>query len=479
MARNSNTSLRLLVLQLSLLVVGSVFLLFGRGCSVPIVTPIPVVVEAFVLPSSAPKTAGRSSTRTTTTIAERQPSTTALSAVSALVRKAKEAELRQQIQDEGIPEAVMAHYKRIQQAAVVGTKEKKTNDPVTGAVEEEPVLAMGPLQTNLTRRKGTITVIAEYKRKIADGANGYLRVDGTGSSSSSSSTSSSPATATADGNVVEVVPVATNAPELLSAEFREFGAGGIAILADARMGGCTYHDLQLFVDEQRRAINDVPGPVPIINSDIIIDELQVAQSAAIGVAAITLDYALLATTTSSGTSADGGEVTLEAEDNNESVLGTLAQAAHAVHLEIIIAVRSKEEVQHAIAIMDRYVGREVPFMLSVVNTDGVDAKVAVMDTLLHDTTSATSPHRITLIANILHQSDQGLAEVEETWALRDQGFHVAWISDALYKAGNDASEHPGAIIKSMAAKSSVRWASPVAKSGRGEGAREYLGDIMM
>ena len=472
MARNSNTSLMLLLIQV--LVVGSVFLLFGSGSGV---TPIPVV-EAFVLPSSsAPKTADRSSIRTTTTIAEIQQSTTALFAVSALVRKAKEAELRQQIQDEGIPDAVMTHYKIIQHAA----KKKTTNDPVTE--EEEPLLAMGPLQTNLTRRKGTITVIAEYKRKIADGANGYLRVDGTGSSSSSSSTSP---VSNAEGKYVEAVPVATNAPELLSAEFREFGAGGIAILADARMGGCTYHDLQLFVDEQRRAINDVPGPVPIINSDIIIDELQVAQSAAIGVAAITLDYALLATTsTSSGTSGDGGadgdEVTPDAEaDNNESVLGTLAQAAHAVHLEIIIAVRSKEEVQHAIAIMDRYVGREVPFMLSVVNTDGVDAKVAVMDALLHDTTSsATSPHRITLIANILHQSDQGLAEVEETWALRDQGFHVAWISDALYKAGNDASEHPGAIIKSMAAKSSVRWASPVAKSGRGEGAREYLGDIMM
>ena len=466
MARNSNTSLMLLLIQV--LVVGSVFLLFGSGSGV---TPIPVV-EAFVLPSSsAPKTADRSSIRTTTTIAEIQQSTTALFAVSALVRKAKEAELRQQIQDEGIPDAVMAHYKIIQQHAAA---QKKKTDPVTE--EEEPLLAMGPLQTNLTRRKGTITVIAEYKRKIADGANGYLQVDGTGSSSSNSSPSP---VSNAEGKYVEAVPVATNAPELLSAEFREFGAGGIAILADARMGGCTYHDLQLFVDEQRRAINDVPGPVPIINSDIIIDELQVAQSAAIGVAAITLDYALLATTTSSDSSS--GDEATDAEDNNESVLGTLAQAAHAVHLEIIIAVRSKEEVQHAIAIMDRYVGREVPFMLSVVNTDGVDAKVAVMDALLHDTTSsATSPHRrITLIANILHQSDQGLAEVEETWALRDQGFHVAWISDALYKAGNDASEHPGAIIKSMAAKSSVRWASPVAKSGRGEGAREYLGDIMM
>jgi len=477
MARNNNTSIMLLLIQL--LVVGSAFLLFGSGSGA---TPIPVI-EAFVFPSSSPKKAyisSSSSSSSSATIAKSKPqyppaltptSTTALFAVSALVRKAKEAELRQQIQDEGIPDAVMAHYKIIQQHA----KKKTTNDPVTE--EEVPLLAMGPLQTNLTRRKGTITVIAEYKRKIADGANGYLRVDGTGSSSSSSS-STSPVS-NAEGKYVEAVPVATNAPELLSAEFREFGAGGIAILADARMGGCTYHDLQLFVDEQRRAINDVPGPVPIINSDIIIDELQVAQSAAIGVAAITLDYALLATTTSSDSSS--GDEATDAEDNNESVLGTLAQAAHAVHLEIIIAVRSKEEVQHAIAIMDRYVGREVPFMLSVVNTDGVDAKVAVMDALLHDTTSsATSPHRrITLIANILHQSDQGLAEVEETWALRDQGFHVAWISDALYKAGNDASEHPGAIIKSMAAKSSVRWASPVAKSGRGEGAREYLGDIMM
>jgi indole-3-glycerol phosphate synthase len=79
----------------------------------------------------------------------------------------------------------------------------------------------------------------------------------------------------------------------------------------------------------------------------------------------------------------------------------------------------------------------------------------------------------------LHRSDKGLAEVEEAWECRDKGFNCAWISEALYKAGNSASEHPGAIIKSMVAKASVKWASPVARSGRGEGAREYLGDILM
>jgi hypothetical protein len=31
----------------------------------------------------------------------------------------------------------------------------------------------------------------------------------------------------------------------------------------------------------------------------------------------------------------------------------------------------------------------------------------------------------------------------------------------------------------MAAKSSVKWASAKAMGGKGEGAREYLGDIMM
>jgi hypothetical protein len=40
------------------------------------------------------------------------------------------------------------------------------------------------------------------------------------------------------------------------------------------MGGCTYEDLKAFVEDQRRSQNLVPGPVQIINSDLIIDELQ-------------------------------------------------------------------------------------------------------------------------------------------------------------------------------------------------------------
>jgi len=376
-----------------------------------------LAVESFV-PASSPRfTAITTTTTTSESSTGCTTSTTALFAVSSLVRKAKEAELRKNLKENGISDDVMESYKVIQEAL----NKKKDGD------EDEAPKEMGALQQSLTRRKGTITVIAEYKRKIADGANGYINVNGSADQ--------------------ETARLAANSPDLLSGEFREFGAAGIAVLADERMGGCDYADIAAFVEEQRRASNEVPGPVPVINSDVIVDEVQIAQSAAIGAKAVILDFELL-----SGV-----------EDVTK-----LALAARSVGLEVIVAVRTKEEAQAAI---DAVGGS---FMISVVGTSGVEEKVAVIHGL-----EIADDVTITTIANILHRSDQGLAEVEEAWSCRDKGFNCAWVSDALYKAGNSQSEHPGAIIRSMAAKSSVRWASPVAKSGRGEGAKEYLGDILM
>ena len=370
-----------------------------------------LAVESFVLPSaSKPVATTQSSTPTTTT---------SLFAVSSLVRKAKESELRKGLTENGIPDDVMEQYKIIQEAL--------KGDPAEAPKE------MGPLQQSITRRKGTITVIAEYKRKIADGANGYVTVNG-----------GSKKEAEADGRNSNY---GINQPNLLSSEFREFGAAGIAVLADERMGGCDYEDMAVFVEEQRRAKNEVPGPVPVINSDVIVDEVQIAQSAAFGAKAVLLDYELLS----------GADDTVK-----------LARAARAVGLEVIVVVRTNEEAQAAI---DAVGGS---FMISVVGATGVEEKVAVIEGL-----SIPEDVTVSTIANIMHRSDQGLAEVEECWSCRDKGFNCAWVSDALYKAGNSQSEHPGAIIRSMAAKSSVRWASPVAKSGRGEGAKEYLGDILM
>jgi len=400
--------------------------------AIAIATTASLTVDAFVVTPLSTSIAPSTSTRSSTT------SSTSLFAVSALVRKAKEEELRTQLQKANgkLDETVMEQYKLIQQ----DVEKENSNDQVgTGP---------GKLQSNLIKRKGTITVIAEYKRKIADGANGYLNVNVNDSVTPKTTSSSS-----------TDAKLEANSPELLSGEFREFGAAGIAVLADERMGGCTYEDLYTFVTEQRTASSDVPGSVPIINSDIIVDEIQLAQSAALGVSAIVLDYELLAST--------------------EGLFLKLAKAARAVDLELIVAVRSKEEAQHSIDVIVQ--NCQCSFMLSVVQTEGVDAKYDIIKDLDLSPSSESGDNviQITTIANILHRNDQGLAEVEETWALRDMGFQCAWISDALYKAGNSNTEHPGAIIQSMGAKSSTRWASPVAKSGRGEGAKEYLGDILM
>jgi indole-3-glycerol phosphate synthase len=269
---------------------------------------------------------------------------------------------------------------------------------------------VGPLQTELHKRKGTITVIAEYKRRLAD-----------------------------SGFINQIFD-----PEILSPEFREFGASGIAIMADERMGGCTYDDLQAFVEEQRQAKTKVPGPVMVINNDLVIDELQVAQTAAYGASAIVLSLQLL-----------GDDETTK-----------LMKASRAVGLEVIVTVSSNEEAQKAVDLGAR--------MLSVINVPGVEDKVKVIANL-----TVPEGQKMTMIANILHNDNKGFEEIEEAWGCRDKGFSCAWVSDVLYKSGNDPNEHPGAIIKSMKAKSSLKWASPKATSGKGEGAREYLGDIMM
>ena len=322
-------------------------------------------------------------------------SSTALNALGVLARKAKENEIRQYCEG-GIDEAVMEQVKIM--------KENLSN-----ISDEEG--KVGPVQASLTKRKGTITIIAEYKRKFA--------VD--------------------DGFVDEMIE-----PEVLSPVFREFGAKAIAVMADERIGGCSYNDINVIAQEQAKARDDIPGPIPVICSDLIVDEVQIARSASVGAEAVVVTYGVV----------------------GQEKVGFFIKCAKAVGLEAIVAVSTQEEAQGAIDAGAR--------ILSVSNVDDVDEKVSVV-TDLNVPEGAT----ICTIANILANDNKALEEVEEAWVLRDKGFTSVWVSDALYKSGSDPTEHCGAIIRAMAAKSSVKWASAKAMGGKGEGAREYLGDILM
>ena len=108
--------------------------------------PLVVIISLLLatsINSFAPNILRPSSTQFQTI---QQQSTTSLNALGVFVRKAKEADVRAYC-EAGPPESVLNILKQINNDAVDNSK-------------------MGELQESLTKRKGTITIIAEYKRKL-------------------------------------------------------------------------------------------------------------------------------------------------------------------------------------------------------------------------------------------------------------------------------------------------------------------------
>ncbi len=132
-------------------------------------------------------------------------------------------------------------------------------------------------------------------------------------------------------------------------------------MADERMGGCTYTDLQAFITEQARAANKVPGPVLVINNDLIVDEIQIARSA------------------------------------GEEKVAEFLKAARAVDIEAIVAVSTHEQAQTAIDLGAR--------IIKVVNVEGADNKAAVIQGL-----EVPEGQQVCTIANILARDNKQMEE---------------------------------------------------------------------
>ena len=185
------------------------------------------------------------------------------------------------------------------------------------------------------------------------------------------------------------------------------------------------------------------------NQDLIVDPIQLCRSAALGAHAVVLHLNVV-----------GLEKAKYLQDC----------AKNGLQLETIFAVSNRKDA----IVAWKEIGTS---MIYVIGVDSMEEKIDIAEGLQEEIQkeegNPTSPHKnskVCIIANIL---------AKEAWVCRDKGFNAVWVSDALYKSGNDPTEHCGAIIKSMTAKSSVKWASAKARSGKGEGAREYLGDILM
>mmetsp|Transcript_23358 Transcript_23358/g.34450 ORF Transcript_23358/g.34450 Transcript_23358/m.34450 type:complete len:284 (-) Transcript_23358:2291-3142(-) len=170
---------------------------------------------------------------------------TELNAIGVLARKAKEMSVRKYV-EECVEDEVMDTVKEMKSAL----------ESVSLDDDDEA----GPLQQALTKQKVTISLIAEYKRQLDDKS----------------------------GYVDEIFR-----PEIMSPTFCEFGAATVAVMADERMGRCTYNDVKEFVVEQDKTKGEMTGPLHIISSDLIVDKLQIAQAAAAGAAAVTLTLGIV------------------------------------------------------------------------------------------------------------------------------------------------------------------------------------------
>ena len=274
-------------------------------------------------------------------------SSTALGAIGVFVRKAKEAEVRKYCES-GPSQSVLAILDQIKDA-------RQASSSSSTATTTTP----GPLQTALTKRRGTITIIAEYKRNLTGTA--YLS---------------------------EIPP-----PQILSPVFREFGASAVAVYADVQFGGCTYDDVYDVVREQNEARGEVPGPLPVISSDVIVDEIQIARAKDSGAIGIVVTYNVV----------------------GQDKVRQFIQDAASIGLETIVNVGNEEEAQNAVN-----VGANI---ISVVGVNGADSKYQVISSL-----SIPEDRTVCTIANISAKGNKALEEVEEAWMCRDAGFNCVWVS---------------------------------------------------
>merc|ERR1719491_1536872 len=170
------------------------------------------------------------------------------------------------------------------------------------------------------------------------------------------------------------------------------------------MGGCSYDDLERVKKEEEGARGELPGPLFTISSDFIVDEIQIAQSAAVGVDAVVLTIGAL----------------------GEETFLNLLKAAQSIGLDVIVNVSTRDEANKAIQ-----AGGRILCVSGILNPE---EKANVVTDL-----EIPEGAKVCTVAAILARDNEELEEVEEAWILRDLGFNAVWVCECLYKRGHDVN----------------------------------------
>ena len=265
----------------------------------------------------------------------------------------------------------------------------------------------------LKKRMGTVTVVAEYRRKGSQ-----------------------------LGMVEEVLP-----PNIMSREFRTGGATAVAVLLEKATGGCSVEDVASFVAEQAMAARDYPGPCPVIWHDLVIDEVQLAQASSTGAKGVVLSMGVLGSDFPEmvGAAAEYGlEVVVEVKSKAELDALKASPIAAAVTMVAVSGMAVDDQLAMAAGIPDSMV------------------KIALLpvydDKALIEVRRSASPGRARVArAQVTRNCAQRpptstlhhFLQAEDAWRLRDAGFNSIWASEVLVKFGLADGEGPMSIIRAI------------------------------
>ena len=237
-------------------------------------------------------------------------------------------------------------------------------------------------------------------------------------------------------------------PEIMGGVLRDGGARSIVVCMDPTSGGVTADEFARFARDQQRARTMIPGPIPIIWHDFIIDNIQISRAAANGAAAITIYPDLL-----NGDKNSIKELILFCNENN---------------MEPIVMCSDKKSVDVAIETGGRFV---------VLHNLNNQEMIALRN-------EYPRIHRNREYADLVWGARLGrttefssIEEIDAAWELRDSGFHFAWPTmDAMYSMG---MEDVYSTINAMMSKAGQKYISPrqFLMERKKEGAKEFLGEL--
>lgn len=269
----------------------------------------------------------------------------------------------------------------------------------------------------IKKRKGTLTVIAEVKRKSpSKGEIGAIKD-----------------------------------PGALSRAYRDGGASAISVLTDLEGFGGTMEDLRNVVQTQEKFRGNFPGPCPVLRKDFTIDEIQIAEAAEAGAAAVLLIVAAL------------GQRTKE-----------LLDATHRIGLDALVEVHDEAEMEVALSC-----GAEI---IGVNNRDLRTFNVSL---------ETSERLRKMIPDDVVCVAESGIKDAMDAWKLRDMGYNAVLVGELLVQAAESTQMgmvstmyQPGynmakGYIKAFTSKASTKYGNAATAMfyGKGEGAKETLGEI--